>query len=270
MIHAQAFDLVKRQQNSSEKQLVFFLERQSEPIDNGAKDFQQFSNSVEPLRLVGELEKDVVDGASNEGTEVQEFSVNTVQRCLQEVTLPRILGVEQLQKLQDKAVVDICFCNVSVEILALDKAKEEFVNDLDVRPGNLQDRLVLFRVKSLALRVHGGWNWAEQVLGKHLHDARIHRLRNDLSVVSHIIEKFMECQSLDLLRLHVGTRVVEVKYDITLLDLLHEQVLSPIRRHFVEAWELLQLTVGRDIEPRRVLPPRGLRALQDILRRALV
>jgi hypothetical protein len=70
MVHAQAFDLVEGQQNPREEELVFLLQRKSESIDNGAKNFQQLGNSVETFSLVRELEKHVVDRASNEGSKV--------------------------------------------------------------------------------------------------------------------------------------------------------------------------------------------------------
>jgi hypothetical protein len=58
-------------------------------------------------------------------------------------------------------------------------------------------------------------------------------------------------QALDLLGLHVGRWVVEVKDDIARVDLLHEQVLAPVRRDFVEAWKLLQLSLALigDVKP---------------------
>lgn len=96
-------------------------------------------------------------------------------------------------------MVDVRLGDVRVEVLALDKAEEEFVNDLDMRPRYFQDRLVLLRVKCLALRVHWGWDGTEQVLGEHLYDERVHFLRDDLAVVSHIVEQLVQSQALDLL-----------------------------------------------------------------------
>jgi len=66
MIHAQALDLVKRDEHSGKEKFVFFLERKGESIDNGPKDLQKFSNSVESLGFISELEKDIVDGATDE------------------------------------------------------------------------------------------------------------------------------------------------------------------------------------------------------------
>lgn len=61
MVHAQTLDLVQRNQNPSQEQLVFLLERQCKAINDRSQDLQQLCNSIEPFRLVGELEEDVVD-----------------------------------------------------------------------------------------------------------------------------------------------------------------------------------------------------------------
>jgi len=51
------------------------------------------------LFLINKLEKDVVDGASDKGTQVEEFAVDPVKGRLQEIALARILTVKQLQQL---------------------------------------------------------------------------------------------------------------------------------------------------------------------------
>ena len=40
---------------------MLFLERESEPVDDGAEDFQEFGNTVVTLRLVNEPIENVVD-----------------------------------------------------------------------------------------------------------------------------------------------------------------------------------------------------------------
>lgn len=65
MVHTQALHLVERQQDTSEEELVFFLERKSEAIDDRSKNFQKLRNTVKTLGLVGKLEEDIVDGTSD-------------------------------------------------------------------------------------------------------------------------------------------------------------------------------------------------------------
>jgi hypothetical protein len=48
------------------------------------------------LGVVDELEENVVDGTANESPEIQELSVDPVERGLQEVPLPGILAVKQV------------------------------------------------------------------------------------------------------------------------------------------------------------------------------
>lgn len=141
-------------------------------------------------------------------------------------------------------MVNILLSNVRIEVLALNEAQEEFVDDLNVGPSDLEYWLIFLWVECLALRIHGRRDWAEQILTEHLHNPRIHLLRDDLSVVRHVIEKLVKCQSLDFFGLHISTCIVEVEDDIALINLLHEQLLSAIGWHFVEAREFIQFSLA--------------------------
>lgn len=248
MIHAETLGLVQGQQHPCQEDLVLFLQWESESVDDGAKNLKQLGNAIEAFGFIGELEKDVVDGSSNEGAQVEEFSINAMEGRLQKVSFARILRVEQLQKLQNEAVVDIGLGNVGVEILALNEAQEKLINNLDMWPGNLENGLILLWIKGLALRVHGGRDWAEQVLGKHVDDLGIHGLSDDLSVVSDIVEQLVQSKPLDLLGLHVSTRIVEVENDVALVNLLHKELLSSVGGDFMKAGQLLELAVGRNVK----------------------
>lgn len=232
---------------------MLLLQRQSETVDNRAQNFQQLSNAVKPLRFVCELEEYVVDGATDERSQVQELAIDTVKRRLEEVSLARVLRVKELQKLQHEAMVNVRLGNVGVEVLAFDKAQEELVDNLNVRPSNLQDGFVLLRIESFSLGVHRGRNGSEEVLGEHFDNSRVHWLRNDLTVISDVVEQFVEGESLDLLGFHVTTGIIEVKNDVALVNLLHEELLASVGGNFVESRKLLQLAVSRDIESRRML-----------------
>lgn len=94
MIHAKTLHLVKRNQNTGQEELMLFLERQSEAVDNRPENFQQFRDTIEALSLVDELEEYVVDRSPNVGSEVEEFAVNAVKGGLEEIALSGILGVE--------------------------------------------------------------------------------------------------------------------------------------------------------------------------------
>jgi hypothetical protein len=157
--------------------------------------------------------------------------------------------------LENKMMVNVLLSDVRVEVLAFNEAQEEFVDNLNMRPSDLEDRLIFFWVEGLALRVHRRRNWTEQILAEHFHYSRVHLLCDDLPVVCHIIEQLVKGQSLNLLGLHVTASIVEIEDDITLIDLLHEQLLSSVWWHFVETRKLIQfsLTLIRDVKPRRVL-----------------
>jgi hypothetical protein len=122
-----------------------------------------------PFRLVHKLEEDVVDGTPDERSEVEEFAVDSMQRRLQEVSLSWVLAVEQLEQLRvslerentflladlkNKALIDVSLADVCVELGALDEAQEELIDDLQVRPCKLQNRLILLWVERVARWVH--------------------------------------------------------------------------------------------------------------------
>lgn len=65
MVHAEALDLMERNQDSCQEELVLLLERQGETINDRAQNFQQLCNTIEAFGFIGELEKDVIDGPSD-------------------------------------------------------------------------------------------------------------------------------------------------------------------------------------------------------------
>ena len=169
--------------------------------------------------------------------------------------------------LQNKAMVDISLCDICIEILALDKPQEKLVYDLDMRPSDFQDGLILFRIKSLALRRNRRRNRSEKIAGKHVDHARVHWLGDYPTVIGDVIQEFVEGKPLDLLGFHIGRRVVEVKDDVALVNLLHEQILASIRGHFMETRQLFQfpLRLIGDVESRRVLAFRRPNSLRHVL-----
>lgn len=68
--------------------------------------------------------------------------------------------------IQHELVVDIGFRNIGVEVRGLNEPQEELVYDLQVRPRYLKHWLVLFRIESIAISVHRGWNRTEKIEGK--------------------------------------------------------------------------------------------------------
>ena len=104
--------------------------------------------------FVDELEKDVVDRPTDEGAEVEEFAINSMKSCLQEVALARILRIKELQEVQYEGLIDVSLCQVRVEIWAFDESEEKFVDNLKVRPCQFKDRLVFLRIEGVANRVY--------------------------------------------------------------------------------------------------------------------
>jgi hypothetical protein len=99
MIEGQRLDFVEWNQDPSQKDLVFFFERQGKPVDDTAENLQEFGDPIVSFGFVDELEEDVVDGASDEGTEIEEFAIDTVERRLQKVSFTGIFAVKQIEEL---------------------------------------------------------------------------------------------------------------------------------------------------------------------------
>lgn len=99
MVHAQTLHLVQRKQDSCKEQLVFFLERESETVDDTSENLEKFCNTVETFGFVDKLEEHVIDRPPNVGAQIQEFTVNPVQCRLEKVAFSGVFGIKQLKKL---------------------------------------------------------------------------------------------------------------------------------------------------------------------------
>ena len=81
------------------------------------------------LRFVDEVKEDIVDASTDWCTEVEEFSVYSVQSGLQEITFSRIFRVEKFEKIEHESLLNVSLREVCVEIRALDESQEELIND---------------------------------------------------------------------------------------------------------------------------------------------
>ena len=177
---------MKRDEHTGQERLVFLLERKGESVDDGTEYFQELGDSVVSLGLVDELEEYVVDRTTNERSEVEEFSVDSVKGRLEEITLSRVLAVEEFQKLhndvlqhqhlshqhcrrsplthvQDECLVNILLPDVGAKVRVLHEAQKEFVHDLQMRPSEFQNGFILLWVKGVSSRVDLRRNRSEQV-----------------------------------------------------------------------------------------------------------
>lgn len=141
---------------------------------------------------------------------------------------------------KNKGLVDIFLSNIRVELRTLDESEEKLVDDLQMRPGQFQNRLVFFRVESVARRVDLRRDGSEQICRKlesalrvrftyHCHNFRIDRLGDRPSLSRDILQHFMQSLRLDLLSVQLAARVVEIKHHSALLQLLDKQIVSLFR-----------------------------------------
>ena len=76
-------------------------------------------------------EEKVIDLLPDEGPESEKLSVYSVQHRLEEVSLARVFGVEELEKLEHELLVDDLLADARLEIGRLEEPEEEFVHKLE-------------------------------------------------------------------------------------------------------------------------------------------
>jgi len=157
---------MKGNEDTREEGLVFVLQRKGKPVDDRAEDFKKLRDAIVAFGLVNKLEEDVVYRTSNKSAEVEEFSINAVESCLEEIAFPGILRVEKFEKVENKRLVNVSFGEVGVEFLRFHEAQKELVDDLEVWPCQLENGFVFLWVECVA----GGVDWwgysAKQIVSK--------------------------------------------------------------------------------------------------------
>jgi len=130
VVQRQAAHFMQGNQHLDQELLVLRLQGQGEPVDNGAEDLEQLAHAVEVLRLVDEAQEEVVDLLADEGAQPEEFAVDAVQDRLEEVPLPRVLAVKQLQQLKYELLVDDLLADARLKVGGLQETQKELVNQL--------------------------------------------------------------------------------------------------------------------------------------------
>jgi hypothetical protein len=65
VVHAEALHLVHGEEYPGQEELVFFLERQGETIDDRTQNLEQLGNSIVAFGLIHELEENVVNRSAD-------------------------------------------------------------------------------------------------------------------------------------------------------------------------------------------------------------
>lgn len=201
---------MQRDEDAHKECLVLLLEWQRESVNDGAQNLEKLCDPVMPLCFIDEMEEHVVDASPDGGSQIEEFPVYPMQRCLQEIAFTGILRVEKLKEVEHESLVDISLGEIRIEIGTLDEAQEEFVNDLEMRPGELKDGFVFFWVVSVACRVDRRGYGTEEVGGKltqshseccakgkrrrltyHLDHLRVYIIRNHSTLCGNVFQHLM-------------------------------------------------------------------------------
>lgn len=226
---------------------MFFLQGQRKPIDDRAQYLQKFRDSVMPLSFIDKLEKDVVDGTSNKGSQIEEFAVDAMESGLEEIAFSGVLAVKELEKVEHKSLVDVALGNVGVEIGALDESQEKLINNLEMWPREFKNRLVFLGVKRVSNRVDLRWNRSKKIGGKleerekgpdcmraathHIYHLWVYILRYYATLSCNIFKHFMKSLCLDLFAFDIGAGIVKVEQNATLVQLLDEKTGTIFGRH---------------------------------------
>mmetsp|Transcript_51294 Transcript_51294/g.120285 ORF Transcript_51294/g.120285 Transcript_51294/m.120285 type:complete len:461 (+) Transcript_51294:85-1467(+) len=230
---SQGFHLVQWDESFDQEVFVLFLQRQCEAVDNAAQDFKQLTDSVVSLRFVDDLEEDVLNSTSDEGSQGHEFAVDAVQDRLQVIPLPWILGIEQLQELQHEILIDEALGDFGIHVIGDNEPQEKLVHDLQMWPGALQTWFIVFWVGEcqwvLVARLQG----SEDVSSNHADDILHQCLVEAISGIVHVLDDLQERLALGFLLLLVVV-VVEVKNDGADLHLLAEKVGALLGRRLAE------------------------------------
>lgn len=110
--------------------------------------------------------ENIIDLLSDVRPQPQKLSVDAMEHRLQEVALAGILRVEEIQKSEHELAVDEALGDVRREVGRFEKAQEEFVDDLQMRPRRLQCRLVFFGIEFGSVRVRRRRQRAEEIDGE--------------------------------------------------------------------------------------------------------
>ena len=78
---------------------MLLLQRECKPVDNGAQNLQELCNPIVSLSFVDEVVEDVIYLFPNVRPQTEKLPINPMQGGFQEISLSRILGVEQGEEL---------------------------------------------------------------------------------------------------------------------------------------------------------------------------
>lgn len=132
---------------------MLLFHRQSESINNTPKDLQQLANATVSLSLEDESVEDIVDGFADERAMDHELAVDAVEDGLKVLALAGVLRIKEVENAEHEGVVDVALGDLGIGVGGDDKAEEELVDELEVRPGRIEVGVLLLGIGSLGAGV---------------------------------------------------------------------------------------------------------------------
>mmetsp|Transcript_10737 Transcript_10737/g.25650 ORF Transcript_10737/g.25650 Transcript_10737/m.25650 type:complete len:223 (-) Transcript_10737:100-768(-) len=178
-----------------------------------------------------------------------------MQNRLQVVPFPRVLRVKQFQKARDEVGVDVLASHLRLRRARDHETQEELVDNVEMGPGGLEDRLVLLRVKGRVARARR--QRPEDVRRDHSDNFGHDRLAEGLLSAVHVINKFQQRLAFDLFVPVISRIVGEIADDATEPHLADKEVGTLAVRYLFERGEVLDcLMTSSAARPRRHLSSR--------------
>lgn len=109
---------------------MFLLQRNSESINNGPQNLQQFPHSIMTTRLVNIPEKHLRDGLSYVRSIGHEFPIHSMQHGLHIVSFTGIFRVKQFNPISNECLVDILLGYFTTHFCTHYKSQEKLVHNL--------------------------------------------------------------------------------------------------------------------------------------------
>ena len=171
VVECHALRLVHRQERVLEELHMFVLQGEREPVDDRPEDLQKLCDPVVALRLVDEAEECVVDRPADVWAVRHELPIDPVQDRLEVVPLARVLALEEVHDVCHELNVEVLLRHLGLRLPRHNEPQEELVDHLQVRPGWLQDEILVVLLGPVPARTRR--EGPEQVVRQHEDDVRI-------------------------------------------------------------------------------------------------
>lgn len=135
------------------------------------ENLEQLRDTIVSLGLEHVSEKHIGNCAADKCPVTHELAIQAMEACLEVVTLPWVLGVEEADEIQAELLGEDLLAGLGFDVWADDEAQEKFIHNLQVRPGRLQGWFIFLRVETVATFREGTKHIGRYHVHQGLHEA---------------------------------------------------------------------------------------------------